>query len=151
MTARLIITPHAVEQYRRRWAPDVSIDGARADLEARVNAGASPTKTRTHAGDEIWRSDDVRLVVKRDHGGAAPVIVTVLPREDVCSGELFIDYDPRGQIAPDDWVLRDARREVGEKLESLRAANRAYDSAKRHLDEVEHRLARSTLVSTVRR
>lgn len=127
-SVRLEITPHAVEQYRRRWCdPTTSYFAANAEL-VEMAASATPTKRRTYPGDEIWLAERVRLVVKRDGSGAAPVVVTVLPLErgpivEVVDEPEFEPYEARPVVA-------DAEREAAEALRELRAANRRWDAAR---------------------
>lgn len=77
----LALTTHAVEQYRDRFAPDASLETARA-LLAELARLARPMRERTVKGDEQWTSGLVVFVVRRgdmNGRGYEPVAVTVLP------------------------------------------------------------------------
>jgi hypothetical protein len=151
MTARLQITLHAVEQYQRRWVPALTIAQARLELVHACELGACATRDRTPKGDQIWRVGAVRLVVKRDHGGSAPVVVTVLPPVHGDGGDgPTIDEEEDRRISQEttkwmlDISLREAATESQEKLAALKVANRAYEAARRHEADVRARVSALT-------
>lgn len=97
-------TEHALEQFVRRHAPDMTLTQARTHLQVQ-SASAVQMNWRTALGDMQWRiSDpDCILVVKRDSykpggkgarrasGKAVLTCVTVLPYQEEFSIE---DVDP---------------------------------------------------------
>ena len=80
--SRLSLMPHAVERYRERWAPHLTLRQAREELH-RLSEGARPEKAKTRGGQELWVANDatrkILFVVKRDRHTRERICVTVLP------------------------------------------------------------------------
>lgn len=73
----MLLTQHAVERFQQRWAPNESFAVLSERLQALI-ASATRVREKTNRGHEIWTSEGVRFVVKRDPR-VGPVVVTVLP------------------------------------------------------------------------
>ena len=76
--APFAITNHAIEQFRDRVAPGLTIGKARHEAII-LSRSATRTEDRTGAGEELWVATDgapVRFVVKTD--GGRRVCVTIL-------------------------------------------------------------------------
>ncbi len=83
MTAarKIVLTHHAIEQYRERWRPDLSVDAAGealAELSRRLVRSDDRTTRPKRAGREsnlpVWEADGVRFIIG-DNGKC----VTILP------------------------------------------------------------------------
>jgi hypothetical protein len=80
---RLVITTHAIERFRKRWAPGLGLSHAKRELLF-LATGAVPVRRKTMAGDELWTckwDEQIVFVVRRDSGERRPICVTVLPPE----------------------------------------------------------------------
>lgn len=87
MARRIDIREHAIDRYIKRHRPDLAADNAddrravRELLRAAMET-AGRIKERTFAGDAIWRSADLDvLLVAKDDPDVGLVVVTVLPAD----------------------------------------------------------------------
>lgn len=79
--APFAVTSHAIDQFRARVAPGLTVGKARAEAII-LSRSAKRSEDRTGAGDEIWVATDgapVRFVVRLSEGKR--VCVTVLGAE----------------------------------------------------------------------
>ena len=102
------ITHHAVDQYKKRHAQDLSFHEARAVLEAAVPT-AVKLKEKTHTGQEQWHIEElgIVLVTKRDRGEY--VCVTILP-----------SFDPVRMTPEELERLEEYQLRIHEEAEALR-------------------------------
>ena len=82
----MFFTQHAVERFRRRWAPGLSHAAALRELIT-LSQTARPLRERTFDGEEQWEASDgsgLVFVVRRDQGRKRHgfVCVTVLPQRE---------------------------------------------------------------------
>lgn len=79
------LSDHAVDQFRARVAPQLTI--ARCWVEAKILArSAQRTEHRTPTGSEIWIATDgeaVRFVVNRDADGRRTCVTVLGPAKDM--------------------------------------------------------------------
>lgn len=95
----MIITVHAVERFRARWAGGLSYRHALRELRV-LSETAVPLREKTDRGEEQWLVTDgapIVLVAKRDRGDL--ICVTVLPPMgsggEPCPGDDGVD---RGEV-----------------------------------------------------
>lgn len=80
VAGRWFITPHAVNQYRQRFARRLTYEDALAEL-IRLSEAAHYVK-ETHAGAQQWRGPKpgrLRMIVQPNPEPLLPTLVTVLP------------------------------------------------------------------------
>ena len=108
MATLIGITHHAVDQYIKRHARELSFHEARAVLEASVPT-AVKLKEKTHTGQEQWRIEElgIVLVTKRDQGEY--VCVTILP-----------SFDPARMTPEELERLEEYQLRIHEEAEALR-------------------------------
>ncbi len=78
----MIITVHAVERFRARWAGGLTYRHALRELRV-LSETAVPLREKTDSGEEQWLVTDgapIVLVAKRDRGDL--ICVTVLPPQE---------------------------------------------------------------------
>lgn len=92
------VSKHAVERYRDRWRPELSLDDAGAQLRALVEMAKPIRETSRRKGDELWAVGNVKLVITRNTTDRAPLVVTVLPHTPIVD----VDAEMREYIDEDD-------------------------------------------------
>ena len=77
-----IFSDHAIARYAERHLEGTAPDEAIRLLNAEA-VTATPIRARTASGEQQWLGvSGVIFVMRRDHAGAWPICVTVLPREE---------------------------------------------------------------------
>ncbi len=98
--ARLLITDHAVDRYRKRVRPDWDYATCSAHLH-REASHARVLRDPTSLGDQRWEIADAILVVARGHEPGRPLVVkTVLPKDE-----------PRQELP--DWLQAEVDAAIG--------------------------------------
>lgn len=114
----MMLSDHAIDRYRRRWAPSLSWDDAADQLRALANV-AKPVPGR-HRGNPLYATGAVRMAVTRNTTGRGLLVVTVLDRDkaiDVAAElEPFLDDEDRARTlaAPAASALGEARDKYAE-------------------------------------
>lgn len=144
---RAEVTHHAVEQYHRRYRPDLTCAEAGAELRILV-VTAMPTNAKSLKGDPIWTNGDVRMVVKRDATRRIPffVVVTVLPPENAEPADEHFEPEPAAIPKRNhalEFDLAKAERELRTREAELVDAHNRLARAQAHLAETKTALDES--------
>jgi len=129
------ITSHAIEQFIKRYRPDLHGYMANREL-TKLLENAAPLKEKTFNGDEWKTPDGMRLVVKRDGDKSEPVVITVLPKQEGCSEQVEDD----GIVSLLEDQLLDLKVKLGFEKDRLKEANQIYNSTFKQAKELEDQL-----------